>query len=46
MNSLCITCKNHKRIKTKTSTFIMCLVKKPKYPPQPVIQCEVYVKST
>lgn len=42
MKSLCETCKNCKFVTTNTSIFLMCLIKKPKYPPQPITECDKY----
>jgi hypothetical protein len=37
--SLCHECVHKKDVTTKHSSFLLCLAKPDKYPPQPVLQC-------
>jgi hypothetical protein len=45
--SLCETCQNMREVRTARSRFVLCELSVtsdnyPKYPPQPVVQCEGY----
>jgi hypothetical protein len=47
VNTLCETCRNKRDVRTAKSRFILCELsftnhEYPKYPPQPVVQCEGY----
>jgi hypothetical protein len=47
MPSLCVTCRNKREVRTARSCFLLCELSGsnadyPKYPPQPVVQCEGY----
>ncbi len=42
--SLCHRCAAPPRyVRTAASTFILCPLRDPKYPPQPVVACDVFV---
>jgi hypothetical protein len=48
--SLCESCKNMREVRTARSLFLLCelsIVNEdyPKYPPQPVVQCEGYKRK-
>jgi hypothetical protein len=45
--SLCETCQNMREVRTTRSRFLLCQLSVtnadyPKYPPQPVVQCDGY----
>jgi hypothetical protein len=40
--SLCLRCRHHRPIQTKTSTFVMCTALPVKYPRQPVRECPAF----
>jgi hypothetical protein len=47
MKSLCETCESVREIRTARSRFLLCELSLtdaayPKYPPQPVVQCDGY----
>jgi len=41
-DSLCLRCRHHRAVRTKTSTFVMCTALPVKYPRQPVVVCAAY----
>ena len=48
--SLCESCKNMREVRTTRSRFLLCELSLlneayPKYPPQPVVQCDGYERK-
>jgi hypothetical protein len=45
VGSLCLVCRHHRPVHTKTSTFILCTALPDKYPRQPMVTCLVYERA-